>query len=228
MLFFESTIALATVITSIRLALRYWLKPGHQKSLRSVLKKNGIKLKTASTLTDDEFTRVKGFFSLPNYQTVDAAESANQLATTADGNIPFSRWLERNTELQKQAGYRSVTLSLKPAGVAPGDVTDKQLETIADLADRYSFGELRTTHNQNIVLTDVIESDLYSLWQQAKSAGLATPTIGTINDMICCPGDYCSLANAKSIPVAEAIHASFQTLTTSMISVISSSIYRAV
>ena len=166
-----------------------------------------------STLTDSEFARVKSFFPLPEYKVIDGADSAKKLAATADSNIAFSRWLDRNTELQKQSGYRSVTLSLKPAGVAPGDVTDKQLETIADLADRYSFGELRATHNQNVVLTDVIESDLFELWQQAKESGLATPNIGTINDMICCPGgDYCSLANAKSIPVAEAIQRKFSDL----------------
>ena len=166
-----------------------------------------------STLTDTEFSRVKGFFTLPDYQIVDGAESTAKLSAIASENTAFSRWLDRNTQPQKQVGYRSVTLSLKPAGVAPGDVTDKQLETIADLADRYSFGELRATHNQNVVLTDVIESDLFSLWQQAKESGLATPNIGTINDMICCPGgDYCSLANAKSIPVAEAIQRKFSDL----------------
>ena len=128
-------------------------------------------------------------------------------------NKGFSRWLERNVSQQKQAGYAAVTLSLKPAGVAPGDVTDVQLEVIADLADRFSFGEIRTTHNQNIVLTDVAKTELFSLWQLAKAAGLATPNIGTINDMICCPGgDYCSLANAKSIPVAEAIQRKFDDL----------------
>jgi sulfite reductase (NADPH) hemoprotein beta-component len=167
----------------------------------------------ASTLTNDEISRVKRFFPEPNYIHVNALESAEKLTEIAKDNIAFSRWLDRNTQLQKQAGYRSVTLSLKPAGVAPGDVTDKQLETIADLADRYSFGELRATHNQNVVLTDVIESDLFSLWQQAKESGLATPNVGTINDMICCPGgDYCSLANAKSIPVAEAIQRKFSDL----------------
>jgi sulfite reductase (NADPH) hemoprotein beta-component len=166
-----------------------------------------------STLTEAEFSRVKSFFPLPQYQEVNAAESTSALSAIAGENTAFSRWLDRNTQMQKQAGYRSVTLSLKPAGVAPGDVTDKQLETIADLADRYSFSELRATHNQNVVLTDVIESDLFSLWQQAKESGLATPNIGTINDMICCPGgDYCSLANAKSIPVAEAIQRKFSDL----------------
>lgn len=166
-----------------------------------------------STLTDSEISRVKSFFPSPDYKDINGPESADKVAEIAADNIAFKRWLDRNTQPQKQAGYRSVTLSLKPAGVAPGDVTDKQLETIADLADRFSFGELRATHNQNIVLTDVIESDLMELWQQAKESALATPTIGTINDMICCPGgDYCSLANAKSIPVAEAIQRKFSDL----------------
>jgi len=166
-----------------------------------------------STLTDNEVERVKSFFSAPDYQEIDSHIADQTLITQASENNAFSRWLDRNTELQKQSGYRSVTLSLKPAGVAPGDVTDAQLETIADLADQYGFGELRATHNQNVVLTDVLYSDLFALWQKAKESGLATPTIGTINDMICCPGgDYCSLANAKSIPVAEAIQRKFSDL----------------
>ncbi|MGB2172913.1 MAG: nitrite/sulfite reductase [Porticoccaceae bacterium] len=166
-----------------------------------------------STLTDNEVNRVKGFFSAPDYQIIDSSVANQALASLASENNAFSRWLDRNTQLQKQSGYRSVTLSLKPAGVAPGDVTDAQLETIADLADKYAFGELRATHNQNVVLTDVLYSDLFALWQKAKESGLATPTIGTINDMICCPGgDYCSLANAKSIPVAEAIQRKFSDL----------------
>ena len=166
-----------------------------------------------STLTDAELTRVTGFFSAPDYHDIDSTIADQSLAAQAAENNAFSRWLERNTVLQKQSGYRSVTLSLKPAGVAPGDVTDTQLETIADLADQYAFGELRATHNQNVVLTDVLYSNLFELWQTAKQSGLATPTIGTINDMICCPGgDYCSLANAKSIPVAEDIQRKFSDL----------------
>ena len=166
-----------------------------------------------ATLTDNEIDRVASFFTLPDYKTVDATEANAELQSLANGDKAFSRWLDRNVRDQKQAGYASVTLSLKPAGVAPGDVTDRQLDLIADLADRYSFGEIRTTHNQNIVLTDVLVSELHELWQQAKAAGLATPNIGTINDMICCPGgDYCSLANAKSIPVAEAIQRKFDDL----------------
>lgn len=164
-------------------------------------------------LTGREIERVKTCFTLPNYKTVDQAEVDAQLAALAKDNIPFARWLSRNVRDQKQAGYSAVTLSLKPAGVAPGDVTDRQLEKIADLADQFSFGELRSTHNQNVVLADVLKSDLFDLWQLAKADGLATPNIGTINDIICCPGgDYCSLANAKSIPVAEAIQRKFDDL----------------
>ncbi len=166
-----------------------------------------------ATLTGDEIERMKSFFTMPDYKTVDADTLDSELQQTAEHNKAFARWLDRNTRTQKQAGYRSVSLSLKPAGVAPGDVTDQQLETIADLADRFSFGELRSTHNQNIVLTDVLVSELFALWELARAAGLATPNIGTINDMICCPGgDYCSLANAKSIPVAEAIQRKFDDL----------------
>jgi sulfite reductase (NADPH) hemoprotein beta-component len=106
-----------------------------------------------------------------------------------------------------------VNLSLKATGFAPGDVTDTQLEVVADLADRYAFGEIRTTHQQNLVLADVQMVALYPLWQQLQKVGLATANNGYLTDMICCPGgDYCSLANAKSIPVAEAIQSRFSDL----------------
>jgi sulfite reductase (NADPH) hemoprotein beta-component len=167
----------------------------------------------ATQLTEREIERVKGCFTLPDYQQLDAAAVNAELQTQAADNLPFSRWLSRNVRDQKQPGYAAVTLSLKPAGVAPGDVTDRQLESIANLADQFSNGEVRSTHNQNVVITDILKSQLFDFWQQAKAAGLATPTIGTINDMICCPGgDYCSLANAKSIPVAEAIQRKFDDL----------------
>ena len=166
-----------------------------------------------ATLNGSEIERVKGFFTLPDYRSIDQTSVDSQVAALAADNRAFSRWLDRNVRVQKQPGYASVSLSLKPAGVAPGDVTDQQLEIIADLADRFSFGEIRSTHNQNVVLADVAKDELFELWQLAKAAGLATPNIGTINDMICCPGgDYCSLANAKSIPVAEAIQRKFDDL----------------
>ncbi len=107
----------------------------------------------------------------------------------------------------------AVTLSLKPTGVAPGDITDKQLDAVADLADRYSFGQLRTSHEQNIILADVEQSQLFTLWGELREQGFATPNIGLLTDIICCPGgDFCSLANAKSIPIAESIQRRFDDL----------------
>ena len=106
-----------------------------------------------------------------------------------------------------------MTLTLKKLGTPPGDITDKQLDVVADLADRYSFGEVRNTHEQNIVLADVKQDQLFELWQEAKAGGFATPNLGLLTDMICCPGgDFCALANAKSIPVAEALQAKFDDL----------------
>ncbi len=161
-------------------------------------------------LTQDEINRVKGFFTQPDYESIDDNDVEQQLKTLADDNVAFGKWLQRNIHAHRIPGYAAVTLSLKPTGVAPGDITDAQLEAVADLADKYSLGEIRTTHSQNLVLADVKKSDLFDLWQQAKSGGFATPNIGTLTDMICCPGgDFCSLANAKSIPVAEALQRKF-------------------
>ena len=163
-----------------------------------------------STLTDDEIERVKHFFTTPNYEQLDGNQAQLEVDALSRQHIAFSKWLVRNIQIHKVPGYAAVTLSLKPTGVAPGDITDYQLDVIADLADRYSFGEARTTHEQNIVLADVKQTDLYQLWCDAKTAGFATPNIGTLTDMICCPGgDFCSLANAKSIPIAEAIQRRF-------------------
>ena len=163
-----------------------------------------------ATLTQAEFDRVAAHFSAPAYNTnVDeSAFNENRQSEKA-----FARWVDRNTHPHKVAGYAAVTLSLKPHGVAPGDITDVQMEAVADLADRYSFGELRISHEQNIILADVKKSDLYAIWQAAKASGLATPNIGLLTGIICCPGgDFCDLANAKSIPIATAIQARFDDL----------------
>ncbi len=163
-----------------------------------------------STLTDDEIARAKSFFTTPAYDEVDVAACEATLTSLASENIAFEKWRTRNVVAHKVSGYCAVYLSLKPTGVAPGDVTDAQLEAVADLADRYSFSEVRVTHHQNLVLGDVNLNNLSELWQEAKALGFATPSIGTLNDMICCPGgDFCSLANAKSIPIAEAIQRRF-------------------
>lgn len=163
-----------------------------------------------ATLTEQEINRIKQHFTAPAYQILDENIIAKQLADSAASEKAFANWMSRNVKQHKQPGYRIVVLSLKPTGVAPGDVTDKQLDAIADLADEYSFGEARATHSQNIVLADINGNRLYELWQKLKTLGFATPNIGTLTDMICCPGgDFCALANAKSIPVAEAIQRKF-------------------
>ena len=126
---------------------------------------------------------------------------------------PFKRWLERNVHTHAVSGYRAVTLSLKRSGIAPGDATDAQMDAAADLADRFSAGELRVSHDQNLVLAWVKESDLPALFEAARSNGFATPNIGLLTDMIACPGgDFCALANARSIPIAQAITERFEDL----------------
>jgi len=164
-----------------------------------------------STLTQEEIENAKNAFSTPAYAELDDAQTTLDQQTAEQP--AFGKWLSRNVHPHRVSGYAAVTLSLKPTGVAPGDITDSQLEAIADLADDYSFAEARTTHEQNIVLGDVKQSDLFELWKKAKAKGFATPNIGTLTDMICCPGgDFCSLANAKSLPIAEAIQRQFDDL----------------
>jgi sulfite reductase (NADPH) hemoprotein beta-component len=163
-----------------------------------------------ATLTQEEINRIKRHFNSPAYEVLDESVIALELADIAAQEKAFANWMIRNVKAHKQPGYRIVVLSLKPTGVAPGDVTDKQLDAIADLADEFSFGEVRATHTQNLVLADVPVTRLYELWQVLKQKGFATPNIGTLTDMICCPGgDFCALANAKSIPVAESIQRKF-------------------
>ena len=163
-----------------------------------------------ATLTQTEFDRVAAHFTAPAYAgDVDEGTFADRLHSEK----AFARWVDRNTHPHKVAGYAAVTLSLKQHGVAPGDITAEQMEAVADLADRYSFGELRISHEQNVILADVRKSDLHAVWQAAKAAGLATPNIGLLTGIICCPGgDFCDLANAKSIPIANAIQARFDDL----------------
>lgn len=164
-----------------------------------------------STLTREEYDRVAQDFAAPAYQTLPAQSAAQeQLAAT---DKAFARWLERNVAPHRVPGYAAVTLSLKAPGRAPGDVTAEQMDLVADLAERYSFGELRVTHEQNLVLADVVRDQLPDLWREARAAGLATPNIGLLTDIICCPGgDFCDLANAKSIPIANALQARFEDL----------------
>ena len=142
-----------------------------------------------------------------------AAPGTPTIQPPDDAPPAYRRWLERNLQPHRLPGYRAVTLSLKRAGQAPGDVTDAQMDAAADLADRFSAGELRVTHQQNLVLPWVREAELFALWLAAREASFATPNIGLLTDMICCPGgDVCSLANARSIPVSAAIAERFEDL----------------
>jgi sulfite reductase (NADPH) hemoprotein beta-component len=164
-------------------------------------------------LTDKEIKRAKSFFTAPDYKSFDNTAAWAGINSLRSQSKAFAHWLDHNTHAHKTPGYRAVTLSFKPTGVAPGDITDGQLEAIADLADRYSFGEVRVTHYQNMVLADIEVQKLHALWQELTTLGFATANVGTLTDIICCPGgDYCSLANAKSIPIAEAIQREFDDL----------------
>ncbi|HEX6691411.1 MAG TPA: nitrite/sulfite reductase [Burkholderiales bacterium] len=157
------------------------------------------------TVIEQELKRIESRFTRPSYQNLPDVELPY---------LPgFSSWVKRNVHKHKVSGYAAVTLSLKKTGVPPGDVTSEQMDAIADLADRYSFGELRVSHEQNLILADVRQRDLEALWREARGLGLATPNIGLLTNIIACPGgDFCSLANAKSIPVAQALQEKFDDL----------------
>ena len=164
-----------------------------------------------STLTDEEFERIAHHFAPPPYADLPNGDATYTQALADDR--AFAAWARRSVHPHKARGYAAVVLSLKAPGRAPGDITDTQMDAVADLADRFSFGELRVTHEQNVALTDVAQRDLYALWQQARTHGLATANIGLLTDMICCPGgDLCALANARSVPVALAIEQAFDDL----------------
>jgi sulfite reductase (NADPH) hemoprotein beta-component len=158
-----------------------------------------------ATLVLEEIERVASRFTRPAYEQLPDENLTGEPA--------FLAWAKRNVHAHKVTGYAAVTLSLKKTGVPPGDVTSDQMNAIADLADRYSCGELRVSHEQNVVLADVRQRDLAALWREARALDLATPNIGLLTNIISCPGgDYCALANAKSIPVAQAIQERFDDL----------------
>jgi sulfite reductase (NADPH) hemoprotein beta-component len=151
-----------------------------------------------------QIERMRGFFKPPPYLALP------NLTPDVGRETAFRAWYRYNTTAHKVAGYRAVFVSLKKPGVAPGDATEAQMELIADLSERYSFGEVRVTHTQNLLLADVEQSKTYELWRTLDRAGLATPNIGTLTDIICCPGlDFCGLANAGSIDVAKLINERF-------------------
>jgi sulfite reductase (NADPH) hemoprotein beta-component len=146
-----------------------------------------------------EFDRIAAFFAPPAYET--------GLSDEIDRSDPdFAIWVDQNVSAHKQPGYSIVTISLKPIGGIPGDASSAQIDLMADLAEKYGFDELRVTHAQNIVLPHVKKADLYTIWQQLDANDLAVPNLDLVSDIIACPGlDYCSLANARSIPIAQKI-----------------------
>jgi sulfite reductase (NADPH) hemoprotein beta-component len=163
------------------------------------------------TITAEELSRVSAFFDAPAYEVLPAVNT--ELEAFQKDNKAFANWMQRNVKPHKVPGYAAVVLSLKKTGVAPGDATAAQMDAAAELAERFSFGELRITHMQNMVLADVKQADLIALWQAAKGLGLATPNIGLLTDIICCPGgDFCALANARSIPLAKAVAECFDNI----------------
>ena len=163
------------------------------------------------TLTIEEVNRVASFFVDPAYEILPGHDS--RLNEFKADSRSFSHWMAKNVLPHRVPGYAIVVLSLKKPGNAPGDATAEQMDAVADLADRYSFGELRITHKQNLVLADVRQKDLISLWQEATRYELTTPNIGMLTDMISCPGaEFCTLANARSIPLAKLIAERFEDL----------------
>jgi sulfite reductase (NADPH) hemoprotein beta-component len=154
-----------------------------------------------------EVARIQAFFTPPQY------ESLQDEDVIAGKPAEFRNWYQRNTRRHKVAGYRAAFISLKSPTRPPGDITDAELDRVADLADRYSLGQVRATHDQNLLFADVRQGDLFGLWQELKAIDLATPNIGVLTDMICCPGlDLCSLANASTIPIATQINERFDDL----------------
>jgi sulfite reductase (NADPH) hemoprotein beta-component len=159
-------------------------------------------------LDQKEIDRVRAFFTSPGYDENVAADSSFEAAQ--ESNKAFSNWVKRNLFPHKVAGYMAVIVSLKAPDVAPGDITDEQMDHLANLADQYSYSEIVVTHDQNLILPNVKQADLLSLWEKLAERNLATPNVGLLTDMICCPGlDFCALANAGSIPIAKQINDKF-------------------
>ncbi len=184
--------------------IKILLKETGLEKFTALVEKEWLRTRDEMIVSDERIEAMKAQFVAPAY---DSNASDNSYQQQAAENANFAKWLKYNTVDHKVAGYRAVFLSLKAPESPPGDITADQLDAVADLADQYSFGEIRSSHRQNLVLADVKQSDLFALWQKLDALKLATANIGTATDMICCPGlDFCSLANASSISVAKEIN----------------------
>jgi len=159
-------------------------------------------------LPEAEIERVKGFFKAPDY--LSAMHASRDLNDTFAEHPQFAAWYKQNTRDHKQAGYRIIIIALKNQLQAPGDVNHQQMDGIAALADEFSFSELRSTHDQNLVLADVAQRDLFALWLKLQDLGMARANVGTLTDMINCPGlDFCSLANAETLILSRQVNETF-------------------
>ncbi|MCF7967061.1 MAG: nitrite/sulfite reductase [Methylobacter tundripaludum] len=185
--------------------IKILVKESGMEKFSELVEKEWLLIRDDLELAPDRIEAIKAQFAPPAYET-DAAQDTG-FAQQQLENKAFATWVKHNTADHKVPGYRAAFISLKAPDSPPGDMTDTQLDAVADLADQYSFGELRSTHRQNLILADVKQADLFALWQQLDALKLATPNIGTATDMICCPGlDFCSLANAGSIGIAKEIN----------------------
>jgi sulfite reductase (NADPH) hemoprotein beta-component len=159
-------------------------------------------------LTREYIDSVNAYFAPPAYEPLE--DIGEVLAKRGEALPKLGRWLENNVAAHKAPGYAIVNVSLKAPGAATGDITADKMDAVADLAERYSLGEIRVNHRQNLVLPNVRQSDLEALWRELDALELATPNIGLLTDIVCCPGlDFCALANARSIPVARDIAMKF-------------------
>ncbi|OAI17724.1 MULTISPECIES: nitrite/sulfite reductase [Methylomonas] len=171
----------------------------------AMVEEEWLRIRDSLVLGDERIEEIKAQFAPPPYRDFTGDDTGFSAKQAEDGR--FAKWVKHNTVEHKIPGYRGVYVSLKAPDSPPGDITSEQLDALAELADRFSFGEIRSTHRQNLVLADVEQASLYQLWRQLDALKLATPNIGTVTDMICCPGlDFCSLANAGSIGVAKEIN----------------------
>ena len=191
--------------------IKILVKDTGKEKFTGMVEAEWAKIRDGLALDEAEIDRVRAFFAPPAYEDLPTGDA--ELDRRKLDDAQFATWFRHNTVDHKIPGYRAVFLSLKAYGAPPGDLAASQMDAVAELADRYSFGEIRVTHTQNLILADVRQSELYALWQALTGLNLATPNIGTAGDIIACPGlDYCALANATSIPIANGIQRIFDDL----------------
>ena len=189
-----------------RARIKILVKEAGIDNVREMVEAEWQRIKDGMEVPEERFEQMKAQFAPPTYNST-ATNNDTNLAEQLTQNDSFAKWIKHNTAEHRVPGYKAVFVSLKAPDAPPGDITDEQLDAVANLADEYSFGEVRSTHRQNLVLADVEQAKLYEIWQKLDALKLATPNIGTVTDIICCPGlDFCALANAGSIDVTRDIN----------------------